>query len=621
MKKIFYIATLLILINANLERASAVECAVCFDPIIMDALTEAKTALSAGFDISEAIADSAFTAKYLVEISLDILANTAKHTAIENIANSVSSWATGGFQGDPTFPTNPGRFLENITKSETRLGLGELMEGEDILSGDVIDSVVKNFRQEQGNVQEKTSFTLGSVAQNSICDDANLSEMAKKAVGGVLNGPSYTAKKAELANSLCSGDASKDKNTQQKLVDIYKSDFSGGGGWDSWLALTSNPKNTEYGNVMAAKVETTQVADEKVNDAKEELEQNNGYIGIKTCVKEVYLETEGITSCEEYETQTPGTLVSSKLADGIFGPARALGKAQGYRDVAMGLIDGVINGVVGGLLAKGLSGSAKSGTSVNSSNSYTLTSGSYVNTNKTYNPTIALTAQEKANSIDQIVKQLDADLNLIGFSRKINRQPYFDFITTYENNLNTLETKYNTLTTEFPLYKTRAMITYGTLYIKNQRTEIAEFRNTLTSDVSNLDKAESIISATKARLNRATTTWEIQAAYKEYTDAVTGKLIPSNVSSAEQIDKMYQNTKSELERDLTQNMTNNITQCQAAIDLERLKKACLANGKYYEWIGYCYYNARRECGDKGGYWAWNGTTCVDTSPSQSTSIN
>ena len=625
MKKILLTFLFLSIIFTQTPKTFAgVWCDLCFNPIIIDPPAELKTTVMSVLDIAGAISESSFTASWIAQLGLDTMANAAKRVAIKNITSSITTWANGGFQGDPTFVFNPDTYFKNIETSGIRIGLNEINKaGGDLLSDNITNSIAKNFRQEKATIDQKTEFTLGSTIQNKICNDSNLSAMAKNAADDVLSGTAYNAKKTELANSLCSGDASKDKNTQQAMVNIYKEDFSAGGGWDSWLDLTSNPKNTEYGNVSSAKVALSKKVESKKEIAKDEVEQGGGYIGIKTCIKEVYLETEGITSCEEYETKTPGKLAADQISEAVSGSPDTLKKAQGFTDMAAEILGGVIDGMVGNFIGKGLSGMIGSGGgggetgSLNSNVSFTLTTGNNKTTTpNTYQQNAVLTKEEKATAIDQMIKQLEDDTETINSLKTIDRKPYLDYLITYETRLLSLESKYETLVKEFPLYNNYAMVTYGKLYVKNQKEKISEFRTRIITDESNLSEAEKIISLTKASLAKATTITEVQSTYQSYIDRVPGHLIPAK-NSNNLIETEYKSIKDDLERDITDNMTRNTSSCEAAIQLERSKKECSERGAFWSWNGSsCYYRHRDACVAKGSQFVWVNPNCVDTTPSQ-----
>ncbi len=616
MKKLLIIFLFSVILITSNKKAYAAHC-ICFDPIVFDAITIDKTAIMAAKDVLAAIAEQSFNASWFLQINLDIMANSAKRLAVKNIGQNITNWANGGFQGDPTFVVNPEMYFKNIETSGIRAGINEITKaGGDLLSDSISNTIAKNYRQENSPISQKTTFTLGQTIQDNICNDANLSQMAKNAVADSFNNTNYTAKKAELANSLCSGNASTDKNTQQAMVNIYKSNFSAGGGWGSWLDLTTNRNNTAYGNVSSAKQAVSEKVEKKTEVAKEELDTNGGYLGTKKCIKEVFLETEGITACDQYETITPGSLNFKKLEGGLSGPLDTLRQGQGFTDIDAGILGGMIDGVLGDFLTKGLSGMAKTITSskgINSNQSFTLDTGTYTKEQArvSLDQNTSLTETEKTNILNKILNELDNKMTTINNLKKIDRSSYLSYLVSYENKVNELANKYNILIGEFPSYNEDILVTAGRSYIRERRTEIGNFRNRLINDDESLAEAERITKETKSKILASNNISEIQVIFQEYQDLVVDGKIPET-NSETVIDLEYKNTKESLEKDFASTLDSKITMCNNTLNIERAKKACLAQGQFWSWTGSsCYFEARKECLSRGTNYSWSGSSCIN----------
>jgi hypothetical protein len=154
---------------------------------------------------------AADTARYALDQSLTwmqrLLAAVAKLFAralIMTITQSIVNWINSGFQGSPSFMTNPAGMLRNAADQAI---------GEYILAGPL------NFLCEPFQLQVKLNLGLQ--------------------FGGYGNGISCT-----LTGVL--------GNIQGAYDDFVGGDFIGGGGWDSWMQMASNPQNTPQGAAMMA---------------------------------------------------------------------------------------------------------------------------------------------------------------------------------------------------------------------------------------------------------------------------------------------------------------------------------------------------------------------------------
>ena len=500
---------------------------------VMDFATEAATAVSAVANVISSAAEAAFTSSWIGKLSLDTIANTAKRLAVKNISENITNWANGGFQGDPTFVVNPDVYFKNIKTEATRIGLAEITkEGGNIFSDSAVKSVISDFRREQLPINEQIPFTLGSSILDNICNDANLSQMARNAVADSFNNTNYTAKKAELANSLCSGNASTDKNTQQAMVNIYKSNFSAGGGWGSWLELTGG--QNEYNISKQRQIAVANKAQEKEAQAKEEVKQGDGNIGIKKCIKysETAVTEDGIADCVEYETETPGKLAASKIEESIAGQEETLRDAHGFTDMAGEILGGAIDGMIGDFINKGLSGmvkavagnnsSGKSG--LNSNTAITLTSGTGVINNP--NVSIDNFTPENTNK-STLLKTIDeAPKTIVKIESEYST--HMSYLVEYEQRLNSLSFCYRALKDSYPGFNDSGRIASGQSYISSalQKISAGKIKITNTLKDKNYDSVLSLVNRIRPIVAISTDPTKVQSAMQEFINGLNNKTIP-----------------------------------------------------------------------------------------------
>ncbi len=135
---------------------------------------------------------------------LTIAARLFVRALIMQITQSIVNWINSGFEGSPSFMTNPAGILRNAADQAV---------GQYILEGPL------NFLCEPFQLQVKLNLGLQySTYNNGI----------SCTLSGVLG------------------------NIQGAYDDFVGGDFIGGGGWDSWMQMASRPENTPQGAAMLA---------------------------------------------------------------------------------------------------------------------------------------------------------------------------------------------------------------------------------------------------------------------------------------------------------------------------------------------------------------------------------
>jgi len=158
---------------------------------------------------------------------------------IQVMTQDIINWINSGFQGSPAFMTNPAGLLENAADKAV---------GEYILMGPL------NFLCEPFQLQVKLNLGMQySYGSNISCT-----------LTGILG------------------------NIQNAYDDFVGGDFLGGGGWDSWMQIASNPQNTPQGAAMMAEggLEVKLAGIEKINLL--EADWGGGSLSLKKCKENVY---------------------------------------------------------------------------------------------------------------------------------------------------------------------------------------------------------------------------------------------------------------------------------------------------------------------------------------------
>ncbi len=236
---------------------------------------------------------------------LDGIAYAVAKNALAQMTNKTLNWVNTGLEGNPLYVQNRNSYLVTIGRSKVRSYLQTARESDPIF----------------GNALEST-------VRHSVTGQSD----------GLLSVPRDTPEAREYST--------------------FFGDFSSGG-WNSFL----NPKNNPVGALFTATDRIAQEIAQSKEDAKDEIQRNNGFLDLKHCVEyepDDISTTElaivnGLSSnrkCKQWVTDTPGSIIASQVETITNSPIRQLEYADKINEVLGGFFDSFVNN----LLAKGLRG-------------------------------------------------------------------------------------------------------------------------------------------------------------------------------------------------------------------------------------------------------------------------
>jgi hypothetical protein len=199
---------------------------------VEDFLTEAATTISKGFDFISSKASLLVSDK---ELMLDPIAWAVAKAAVASMTKSMVNWINSGFNGSPAFVTNLQVYLGNINYSTANTFTNQLATNPAVKSpfqSQVASLLQLNFlKSSAGNgFFLQNPYTLNQVSTNDV---------------GFVNGTT---------------------------------DFSSGGGWNAWFALTTNPANNVYGSYFLAQSELNSRLASAQNSAITQLNWGQGFL-------------------------------------------------------------------------------------------------------------------------------------------------------------------------------------------------------------------------------------------------------------------------------------------------------------------------------------------------------
>jgi hypothetical protein len=170
----------------------------------------------------------------IADYILDAIAMPIAQKMVEDMVKETVDWANSGFEGGPAYVTDTGQFLTNTADDVA----GEFIAGNDLgflcspFQANIRLSLVNQYYQP---TQKQFQCTLSGVTDN---------------IEGFFNG-----------------------------------DFNGGGGWDTWFAVTQSPTNNPYGAFLEARGELDQRLATKIGLSQNELLVNQGFLSFKDCLE------------------------------------------------------------------------------------------------------------------------------------------------------------------------------------------------------------------------------------------------------------------------------------------------------------------------------------------------
>lgn len=191
----------------------------------------------------------------------DAIAYSIAKSLIAAMTRSIVDWINNGFDGDPLFVTDPQGFFRDVLDQATGIFFIELgqMQICEPLRAPIIKLLLTS------RYQDRVQCTLSTVLQN---------------------------------------------------VEDFYTDFRNGG-WAAWIQI-SEPQNNIYGLAYLTADELQRQRAEREKNARDEVNQGQGYIGFKKCLEYVTDTDEfgnevSTDICKRETTLTPGQVVAAQM--------------------------------------------------------------------------------------------------------------------------------------------------------------------------------------------------------------------------------------------------------------------------------------------------------------------
>jgi hypothetical protein len=214
--------------------------------------------------------------------SLDAIATLVAKRAVESIVDSTVDWINSGFDGNPSFVSNPGQYLTSIADEIA----GEYIDGAG-LSG-----LCTPF-QASIRISLQQSYLRSSGRSRSSTAQCTLT--------GIVNN-----------------------------IDNFYDDFSEGG-WAGWFSMTQENANNPYGAYMEAQVELDSRIASALKIQQDQLNWGRGFLSTKG---------------PDGEIRTPGTVIETQLENVLGTGVRQLELADEFDEVIGALVSQLLQRTV-----------------------------------------------------------------------------------------------------------------------------------------------------------------------------------------------------------------------------------------------------------------------------------
>lgn len=229
------------------------------------------------------------------EQCFDGIALTLARNQLTAMTRSAMNWVNTGYGGNPFFVQNMRNFTEGIERNVVETGIDVLLAPNGQQSPYASD-FARSAIYSKGLGYSSAEFLGGlqSNLQNFITDPQSY----------------YTNDQLDDAYNTRTA-----LENAQYANETFSRSFASGG-WNAWLAFTQTPQNNPLGFNMIANQYLADMEMQQVQEKKDELAQNNGFLSQKTCIKWQLYNVDGSAKTKNYSAQGSTNNASTRRPDG-----------------------------------------------------------------------------------------------------------------------------------------------------------------------------------------------------------------------------------------------------------------------------------------------------------------
>lgn len=322
--------------------------------------------------VSDATVRSNTTAQKNVQCTWNGIAWQMAHVVLHSLTTSVVNWINSGFNGSPSFLSNPDQFFLNTADQLTGAFISD--------SGPLAQSLCSPF-----SLDLRLSLALGVTQPNQVytCTLSKVIQAQQNAKAPTLtvNQTQGGATLGDIMNGNVLNNSSMASVNGASINGFMAGDFNQGG-WPAFLALTTQPQNNAFGASLQARSDLQAQIQAKQNATNQDLNRGGGFLSWQKCDNVQsstnapsfgdagYGDSTGsITTTKQVcHTETPGSVISSSLNKQLGAPTDELNLTSEINQVVSALFSQLVTHVLsGGLLSSSQSSPGSSATNVTQS--------------------------------------------------------------------------------------------------------------------------------------------------------------------------------------------------------------------------------------------------------------
>ena len=289
------------------------------------------------------------------EFVLDTLLNMVAKQLISSMTQSIVNWINSGFNGSPSFITDPGSFFLDAADQVTGAMLDQDGPLASLCTPFSFDLRLSLALQVSSRARQRYTCTLGAIIQNTRDAAARGVTINGFMAGDFSQGgwPAFLALSTEPQNNYSSASLYAHSDLLSRIAKkeaAINVDLNRGRGFMSWNKcddITSSVQQDGLSYTIpeanAGQVEqlsqTGQVGQETVQTGKSEDRED-------TSIKKTVDKTNGLVKYERCKTETPGSVIENTLANQLGSGVRQYELADEINEIAGALVGQLVNTIL-----------------------------------------------------------------------------------------------------------------------------------------------------------------------------------------------------------------------------------------------------------------------------------
>lgn len=300
------------------------------------------------------------------EYVLDLLVNVMTKQLINQMTRSIVNWINSGFDGSPSFVTDPGSFFLDAADQVTGKFLSQNGALSSLCSPFSFDIRLTLALQMSNRLSQRYTCTLGTIIQNTR-DAAERGVTINGFMAGDFSQggwPAFIALSTEPQNNYSSAYLYAHSDLMSRIAQKEASiniDLNRGRGFLSWNKCEDITDQINFDGSLTTESQDSQLAqtgDQTINTGQ-------AIDGEDTSIKKTVDGETGVVTYERCKTETPGSVIENTLSNQLGSGVRQLELADEINEIVGALVNQLVLQVLNAGLNSASSGSGNRQSAVN----------------------------------------------------------------------------------------------------------------------------------------------------------------------------------------------------------------------------------------------------------------